>query len=81
MAFLTDIVILLFVIVATLALGARNLLDWNSEREQNIRTVSYLQGYKTKERQQDEYDEGWVDAKEKYMKPSKKEDRDDQSWA
>jgi hypothetical protein len=55
------------------ALGAKYILDWNSDRENAIRLNAYSQGYLRKEAEICEYDEGYCDAKDKHGKKDEDE--------
>ena len=76
MYLLTDLIFLIFIIIGFVAIGAKGLLDWQSQRDDIIRTTAYIQGYRTRGRLQDQYDEGFECARDKYETFDCKRDED-----
>lgn len=76
MYLVTDLIFLIFIIVGFVAIGAKGLLDWQSTRDEIIRTTAYIQGYRTRGRLQDQYDEGYECARDKYETFDYKKDED-----
>ena len=76
MHYLNDLFLLLFVMVAMTAFGAKYLIDWSSGRDEHIRTNAYTQGYLRKHREECEYDEGYLHAKEKYEAKTEEKEED-----
>jgi len=69
---LTDILLLLFVIVGSLMWGSKMLIEWRQQREDCIKTKAFAEAWHFRELIDQEGDQAYEQAKEKYN--VKKED-------